>query len=246
MTDFESTLKDLQARADSTVEALEQDNRWAEALEMYQLAGAEVEALPIPRGDANYKGAYREAKRVRAYLYMREANALRALGRPREAAALGEKEVEAAWASGDMITIARSTFSLGGTCLANGEMERGLKLLDDSKGMFEHGAGEDFQQGLGWWHIIQADIRNNGMVSDAPEATLALADKALELLRPLKNWPGVARAHAARAQAFEKLNNAEQVRLARAAEQMALSLMRANRTADADFSSAAERVAHEL
>jgi tetratricopeptide (TPR) repeat protein len=232
MTDFETALQDLQARADSTIEALEQDNRWAEALELYRLAGAEVDALPIPRADPQYKGAYREAKRVRAYLYMREANALRALGRPQEAAALGEKEVEAAWASGDMITIARSTFSLGGTCLANGEIERGLKLLDDAKGMFEHGQGEDFQQGLGWWHIIQADIRNNGMVNDSPEAALALADKALELLRPLKNWPGVARAHAARAQAYEKLNNPEQARLARAAEQMAQSLMRSGREPD--------------
>ena len=230
--DFETALKDLQARTDSTLEALEQDHRWAEALEMYQLAGAEVDALPIPRGDPKYKGAYREAKRVRAYLYLREANALRALGRPQEAAALGEKEVEAAWASGDMITIARSTFSLGGTCLANGEKERGLKLLDDSKGMFEHGQGEDFQQGLGWWYIIQADIRNNGMVPDSLEATLQLANQALELLRPLKNWPGIARAHAARASVYDKLNNAEQARLARAAEQMAQGLMRSERTPD--------------
>lgn len=232
MMDFETALKDLQARTDSTLEALEQDHRWTEALEMYRLAGAEVEALPIPRGDPQYKGAYREAKRVRAYLYLREANALRALGRPQEAAALGEKEVEAAWASGDMITIARSTFSLGGTCLANGELERGLKLLEDSKGMFEHGEGEDFQQGLGWWYIIQADIRNNGMVPDSPETTLALANQALEILRPLKNWPGVARAHAARARAYDKLNNEEQARLARAAEQMAQGLMRSERMPD--------------
>ena len=231
MTDIEAALKDLQARTDSTLEALEQDQRWAEALELYQLAGAEVDALPIPRDDPNYKGAYREAKRVRAYLYLREANALRALGRPGEAAALGEKEVEAAWASGDMITIARSTFSLGGTCLANGEMERGLKLLDDAKGMFEHGQGEEFQQGLGWWYIIQADIRNNGMLPDSPQATLALADKALELLRPLKNWPGVARAHAARAKVYDQLDNAEQARLARAAEQMAQGLMHSERAA---------------
>lgn len=232
MTDFDAALKDLQTRTDSTLEALEQDQRWAEALEVYQLAGAEVDALPIPREDPRYKGAYREAKRVRAYLYLREANALRALGRPQEAAALGEKEVEAAWASGDMITIARSTFSLGGTCLANGEMERGLKLLDDSKGMFEHGQGEDFQQGLGWWYIIQADIRNNGMVADTPEAALVLADNALKILRPLKNWPGVARAHAARALIYDRLHNDEQARLARAAEQMAQSLMRSSRTPD--------------
>jgi hypothetical protein len=131
-----------------------------------------------------------------------------------------------------MITIARSTFSLGGSHLASGNLERGLQLLNDSKGMFEHGQGEDFVQGLGWWHIIQADIRNNGLVPDTPEAILEHADKAVEILRPLKNWPGVARAYAARALAYDKLGQAEPARLARAAQQMAESLMRANRDPD--------------
>lgn len=232
MADIDAVLRELQTRADSTLEALEQEERWAEALEVYQLAGTEVDTLSasIPRADPNYRGPYREARRVRAYLYLREANALRALGRPEEAAELGEKELEAAWASGDMISIARATFSLGGTCLANGETERGLKLLSDAKAMFEHGKGEDFEQGLGWWHIIQADVRNGGLVPDPPQAALDLADAALRILRPIKNWPGVARAHAARAKAFERLGEAASARQARAAEQMARDLMRAART----------------
>ena len=229
---FEARLQDLQDRTDATLAALEQADRWDEALELYQLAGAEVDALAIPRNDPPYKGPYREAQRVRAYLYLREANALRALGRPPEAAALGDKELEAAWASGDMLSIARATFSLGSTCLANGDLERGLKLLDDSKGMFEHGQGEDFEQGLGWWYIIQADIRLGGFVSDTPPAILALADKALEMVRPLKNWPGVARAHAARARAYDLFGDVEAARLARAAEQMAQGLMHAARAED--------------
>ena len=120
MSDFQTILHNLQRRADETLDTLERENRWAEALELYQAAGAEVDALNIPRNDPAYRDAYREARRVRAYLYLREANALRALGRPAEATALGEKELEAALASGDGITIARSMFSLGSTYLANG------------------------------------------------------------------------------------------------------------------------------
>lgn len=226
MSDFESVLHTLQQRTDETLDTLERDNRWEEALEIYHAAGAEVDALDIPRDDPAYKLAYREAKRVRAYLYLREANALRALGRPVEATALGEKELEAALASGDGITIARAMFSLGGTYLANGEVERGLKYLDDAKPMFEHGDDYDHRQGLGWWHIIQADIRNAGIVNETPEAAMAMADKALEILRPLKNWPGVARAHEARAKACDRMGDPEAARLARTAQRMAEELLR--------------------
>jgi tetratricopeptide (TPR) repeat protein len=226
LSDFQTILQNLQQRTDKTLDTLERENRWEEALEIYHAAGAEVDALDIPRDDPAYRLAYREARRVRAYLYLREANALRALGRPGEATALGEKELEAATASGDGITIARSMFSLGGTYLANGDVERGLKFLDDSKPMFEHGDDYDHRQGLGWWYIIQADIRNAGLLPDAPEAAVAMADEALEILRPLKNWPGVARAHEARAKAYERMGDAEAARLARTAQKMAEEVLR--------------------
>ncbi len=226
MSDFESRLHTLQHRTDETLDTLERENRWAEALEIYHAAGTEVDALDIPRDDLAYKLAYREAKRVRAYLYMREANALRVLGRPAEATALGEKELEAALASGDGITIARAMFSLGGTYLANGDVERGLKYLDDSKPMFEHGDDYDHRQGLGWWYVIQADIRNASLLPDPPEAAVAMSDKALEILRPLKNWPGVARAHEARAKACERMGDPEAARLARTAQKMAEDMLR--------------------
>jgi len=226
VSDFQAALRTLQHRTDETLDTLERENRWAEALELYQTAGAEVDALNVPRDDPAYGDAYREARRVRAYVYLREANALRALGRPAEAAALGEKELDTAMASRDRISIARAMFSLGSTCLANGEIERGLKLLNDSKPMFEYRDDDDHRQGLGWWYIIQADIRNAGMVADAPEAVVALADKALEILRPLKNWPGLARAHEARAKAYDRMEDADGARLARTAQKMAEETLR--------------------
>lgn len=117
-------------------------------------------------------------------------------------------------------------FSLGSTYLANGEVARGLKFLDDSKPMFEHGDDDDHKQGLGWWHIIQADIRNAGFVAEPPQTAIEMADRALEILRPLKNWPGVARAHEARAKTFERMGDAEAARLAHTAQKMAEDMLR--------------------
>ncbi len=216
-------LREIETRTDEALGSLEQDARWSEALEIYRAAGAELDALRFPATDTAGKGAHK----LRAYLYLREANALRALGRAGEAAELGHRELDAAMASGDSLSIARAMFSLGGTCLANGEIERGLKFLNDSKPIFEHVDDSEHRQGLGWWHIIQADINNGGIVTALPEAALQSAEAALEILRPLANWPGIVRAHAARVKAYERLGDAEGARLATAAQRMAEEMLRA-------------------
>jgi tetratricopeptide (TPR) repeat protein len=222
MPDFTAQLHELEVRTESALGALEQNDRWAEALEIYCSAGTEVDALRVPRPDP----AYKPARQLRAYLYLREANALRALGRQAEAAPLGDLELSAAMASGNRLSIARAMFSLGSTCVANGEIERGLKLLDDARPMSEHNADPAHRQGLGWWYLIQADIGNTGLVRTAPEYALQASERALSFLRPLENWPGIARAHAARARAYERLGNAAAARVAHAAEQMAQEVLR--------------------
>lgn len=213
MSDWSTTLQDLERRVDAALGTLEQDNQWAEALAHYHAAGAEVDALPIPKTDP----AYRPSRKLRAYLYLREANALRALGRPTEAEPLADLELDAAMASGDRLTIARAMFSLGASCVANGQMARGLKLLEDARPMFEHGPDADHQQGLGWWHIIQADLSNSGLHQPDPAYALENAHHALALLRPLENWPGIARAYQARAKAYAKQGNVTGERMAEAA-----------------------------
>ena len=222
LTDFAAQLHELEQRTDAALGSLEQDEKWAEALAVYRAAGVEVDALDIPRPDA----AYKDARRIRAYLYLREANALRALGRSAEADPLGHLELEAAMASGDSITIARSMFSLGSTYLANGDLERGMKFMDASKPMFEHKDAHDHRQGLGWWYLIQADISNGGLARTGPQYAREMANTALEILRPLDNWPGIARAHAARAKACERSGDLETAKLARAAQKMAEEMMR--------------------
>jgi tetratricopeptide (TPR) repeat protein len=221
MTDYQATLRELETRTDEALGSLEQDGRWAEALEIYHNAGQELDGLDIPRKDP----AFRPGRKLRAYLYLREANALRALGRHAEAVPLGDLELSAAMASGDRLTIAQAMFSLGGTCVANGETARGLKLLADSKPMFEHGDDDAHRQGLGWWYIIQADLSNADLAPTTAEHALSCADTALSILRPLANWPGVARAHTARAQAYERIGDHDAARVARAAANMAVAMM---------------------
>ena len=216
-SEYSAALREIEDRTQAALGALEQEGRWPEALAIYAGAGAEVDGLGIPRADP----AHKPARRLRAYLYLREANALRALGRHAEATPLADMELSAAMASGDHLSIARAMFSLGTTCIANGERERGLKLLTDAKPMFAHHADDDHRQGLGWWHIVMADLSNGGFSDAPPQQALADADEALSILRPLKNWTGIARAHLARAAALERLGDTEGARVARTAARMA-------------------------
>jgi hypothetical protein len=124
-------------------------------------------------------------------------------------------------ASGHRLSIAQAMLSLGSTCLANGETERGLRLLADARPMFAHSDDDAHRQALGWWHIVQADLNNSGLISAPPEQALADAGSALAILRPMNNWPGIARAHAARAAAYERLGRDDLANVARTAARMA-------------------------
>ena len=216
-------LAELEQRTEAALGTLEQDNRWEEALVIYRAAGAEVDRLTagVPRKDP----LYRPARKLRAYLYLREANALRALGREAEAAPLGELELSAAMASGEGLSIARAMFSLGTTCLVNGQAERGLRLIGESKAMFEHVDEPEYKQGLGWWYLVQADLSAAGLVDTSAGYALECAQTALAILRPLNNWAGIARAHAARAAAYDRLGDTRAAQVARTAEQMALAML---------------------
>jgi tetratricopeptide (TPR) repeat protein len=215
--DYEAELIALETRTDQALGQLEQDGRWAEALEIYRAAGEEADALAIPKDHA----AYQQGRKLRAYLYLREANALRALGRHAEAVVLGDKELSAAIASRHRLSIAQAMFSLGSSCLATGETERGLKMLADSRPMFAHGDDDAHREALGWWHIIHADLVNSGVIAAPPEQALADAGSALNILRPLNNWSGIARAHAARAAAYVRLGREDFAQVARTAARMA-------------------------
>jgi tetratricopeptide (TPR) repeat protein len=175
------------------------------SLQAYQDAEGKVNELGIGENDP----AYPEQQRVLSYCLMRQGNILRQLGKPQEALELGKREVVAARASGDEITLGRSLMSNSTNLIVAGNKDDGLNVLDHARKVFEMGESYDHQQGLGWYWILQADLANAGLVKREPAEVIDIATRALEILRPIENWPGVARAYAARAIAREKSGDEE-------------------------------------
>lgn len=196
----------LEQQIEATLGAREQRGELEEALSAYQAVEGDLLALSLEPGDPDYA----EQQRVLAYSLLRQGNMLRQLGRMEEAGVLSEREIEAARASGDQIALARTLMSYGSTAIANGDLEGGLALLEEARSEFESGDSYEHRQGLGWYWILQADLGAAGLVSAAPEEIMVSADKALEILTPIENWPGVARAHGVRAQALETLGRDEE------------------------------------
>jgi tetratricopeptide (TPR) repeat protein len=171
------------------------------ALEVYREAESSLEAMQVPTDHP----AYLEQQRVLSYCLMRQGNILRQTGRAQEAFTLGEREMAAARLAGNEITLARCLLSNGTNHVVAGEIERGLALLEEARVLFESGHSDDHRQGLGWYWILQADLANAGIVGKDPSEVLGIASRALQILAPIENWPGVARAYVARAKAHDRM-----------------------------------------
>jgi tetratricopeptide (TPR) repeat protein len=206
MVELSEKIKAIENQIEKALWGLEVHDELKKALEVYQDAEAKLEALGIEADNS----AYSEQQRVLSYCLMRQGNILRQMEKPQEALSLGEREITNARASGDVITLARSLMSYGTNLIVNGEIDRGLKLLDEAHSLFEKGDSYDHKQGLGWYWILQADLANAGLVMIEPAVVIKIATRALDILKPIENWPGVARGFAARATAYEKLGNEEQ------------------------------------
>ena len=194
-----------EARIDSALNQLEKQQKLEEALERYQAEVMALEALETDPGDRDNA----ERHRVLAYGYLRIGNVFRQLGRNDEALKAGERELNCARESGDDLTLARTYMNFGTTLLTSGEAERGLALIERSRPLFELGDGFDFKQGLGWYWILQTELALAGLKSLEPEDQLAAADQALEILMPIENWAGVARAFALRVRINQSLGREE-------------------------------------
>ena len=203
MTELSEKIKEIENQIEASLWASEVHDELEEALEVYREAEAKLEALDITKENP----AYAEQQRVLSYCLMRQGNILRQMEKPQEARVLGEREIAAARLSGDEITLARSLMSNGTNFIVSGEISQGLGLIDEARRLFERGDSYDHKQGLGWYWVLQADLANAGLVKKEPAEVIAIATRALDILKHIENWPGVARAYAARAKAHEKLGD---------------------------------------
>ena len=207
-------LKQCEEKIEKALYTLEMTGQLHEALHKYRTIEKDIEAVSSKPGDL----IYAQKQRVLAYCLMRQVNILRQLGQTEEAAALSERELTAARASQDEITLARSLLSHGTTVMVQGDIEKGLTFIEKARPFFEKGKSKDHKQGLGWYWILKADLINSEIIPGKPFEVIEACRYALEVLVPLENWPGVARAYAARAQAYEILGEREKAAADRKAQ----------------------------
>jgi tetratricopeptide (TPR) repeat protein len=203
MIEISEKVKEIENQIEKALWDLELHEELDKALEVYRGAEVKLDGLDITPENP----AYGEQQRVLSYCLMRQGNILRQMQKPQEALELSEREIAAARNSGDEITLARSLMSSGTNLIVNGEIERGLKLLGEARALFERGESFDHKQGLGWYWILQADLANAKLVARGAGEVIEIATRALDILKPIENWPGVARAYAARAKAYESLGD---------------------------------------
>jgi tetratricopeptide (TPR) repeat protein len=203
MSEILDKVKAIESQIEAALWDSEVHEDLEKALKAYQDAEEELAALDIKPGNP----AYAEQQRVLSYCLMRQGNILRMLERPQEALEIGKREISAARASGDEIALGRSLMSTGTNLIVAAKVEEGLSLLEGARMVFENGDSYDHKQGLGWYWILQADLANAGLLEKKPAEVIEIATRALEVLEPIENWPGVARGYAARAQGREKLGD---------------------------------------
>ncbi|MEK7727838.1 MAG: hypothetical protein AAB354_05450 [candidate division KSB1 bacterium] len=191
------------AQIDSALVKFEQAERLPEALAAYRAVDRVLTQLELETVHPHY----RKQQSVHAQCLLRLGNMLRQLDQKDEARTVGQRELLAARAAGDTITLARTLISNGVTLIATGETASGLAMMEEARRLFAQDTSADSKQGLGWYWILQADLAEAGYTSASFGERSAFADSALHLLLPLKNWPGVARAYAARAQANKARGN---------------------------------------
>jgi tetratricopeptide (TPR) repeat protein len=201
MAETSAIIKRCEERIEEALQSLEMVGELESALAVYRAVGSELSVLDVPPEHS----ADSERQRVLAYCLMRQGNILRQMGEAEKALELGEQEIAAARASRDDLTLARSMMSNGTNLMVSGEIERGLAMMEEARALLERGESYDYKQGLGWYWILRADLGNAGLVENQSNEIIEAAELALEILLPIENWPGVARAYAARAQVYERM-----------------------------------------
>ena len=198
-------INEIENQIEDALWSLELHGEIEKALEIYLEVETKLRALELTIEDP----AYTEQQRVLAYCLMRQGNLLRQKGKSEEALALSEREIVAARASKDEIMLARSLMSNGTNRIITGQAGKGMTLLEEAHEIFEDGESYDHQLGSGWYWILQADLANAGIIEREPAEVLKIAERALAILKPIENWPGVARAYAARVEVHKRMGNEE-------------------------------------
>ena len=204
-------LQNFEDEVEAILNSLEMDNKLEAACKGYESLAKNIRALNIQPEDK----AYQEYCKVYAYCLQRLGNMLRAIGRQKEAAKLGEEEFRYAKESRNTLAIARSNLSQSANLFTEKRTDEAIQYLNNAFTLFQSNDSYDFKQGLGWCWIFRADLVNSGMIRGTVDDVIEAATQALTILEPIKNWAGVARAYDARSIAYENSGNIDLANLDR-------------------------------
>lgn len=200
--------KQFEKDIESALWNLETEGHEESALAVYQSVTSDLEAAlaseAVERADA---------LRVLSYGYLRQANLVRVSGDLSKARELGEKSIELGRESGDTLSLARALVNHAPTLAVL--KDPSLKsVLDDSLSLFSAGSSKDHAQGVGWYWILVADICAAGLMPGGPNEMIAAAERALQVLTPIENWQGIARAYSALERAYKMSGDMDAARRA--------------------------------
>jgi len=142
----------------------------------------------------------REKKAIVAYLLMRKAGVLLRTGKVEEGEMLINQALTYAEQSGNLLILGRVKLGLGVFYGSKGRFEEGEKLLKEALLSFYEGTDYDSRQGVGWALLNLGGLYLKQGKLDLAEKKLA---EAIELLKTIQNWVGVASAYELKA----KLNS---------------------------------------
>jgi tetratricopeptide (TPR) repeat protein len=189
---MKNDLQVLEKKLEESLVTYEQKEKFEVALQHYQRIEYEIYEL------FKNEPLTHEAYGLLAQCYLRQAGMLRAIGKLEEATLINKKEIESARLSGSSISYAQSLFSTSINFLSCRQIEEGLSYLNEAKNLFESGDTIDHQQGVGWYWIILADLGIKNIIKVSKEDIVQYANRAIDILTPINNVPGISRAMNAR------------------------------------------------
>lgn len=172
---------------------------FAKALEAYDRLLKEVAVFP-PSGSKDA---------VVAYLLLRKGGILLQKGKLTEGEKLIREALALAERSDNDLMLGRAKLGLGVLCGSLGRFEEGERLLTETFLLFSKGEDYDSKQGAGWSLLNLGGLY--GKQGKWWEAEQRL-DKAVEVLKGIKNWVGVASAYELKAKNSLKREESSQAK----------------------------------
>jgi tetratricopeptide (TPR) repeat protein len=194
----------LEKEIETVLVEYEQTEQYEQALQRYLLLEQKISKW-IDHNTEDIADAYG----LLAQCYLRQGGMLRQLKKFDEATLINKKEIASAKLSGNTITYAQCLFSSGINHLSNRNIGEGLTLLNEAKKSFEAGDSSEHKQGVGWYWIILADLGNKKIIDASNEEVIYFASQAIDILTPIRNFPGISRAYQARSIAYRHLGELE-------------------------------------